>query len=1187
MDTPESFSRTAHCPFMDESPSNATVRFSPSSSPVSPATTRCVSFSAEIDGTPRPRVQPVPIRATPPAQSRSKFVPMRMSQSGSFASIFSLARSRSRSKAGPADNDRLTPKLPDTLMMESSTSWFGKACDFIRPWDDDDDEGISIPEEQKQAFVQTREVVCVTLKRIFGCAREVILETLLISIESMEFMPIPGLQGLSKTFLSIWKAVEQVAMNRLAFLRLTQTCASILDSICNEVEQAGDQVARKLSGPISALERSFESCLSLVKSQIETPFLWRYLKRADTAAGIAVCHDSLLTALALFTNTIQIRTFQALCENAQVSAANQKEIISAVEAIVAHPISPQLPVELKRSSAPDGLPYSSSHRSLGLAASPTITSRSTDNLVLRPQVIPALQEIQTAQNISDNQSDIEDLRSTIQSVLNSGNDAKLLSFLGIEPSEMPEAIKTLQRTLDTGSGKEHGSIRDTLHQEFLESGIDALRRMSAGNHLATNLPCWTITKYEVERHRKIGMGFFSEVFQGTWKGQTVAIKVLSEVTPQDLFVREIKVWKSLIHPNILELYGASSATGNHPWFFVSPYMKNGNLVEFLRRISQREDHELQGLGAIAENLPSSRSRSNYGTGFTKLLKINDVYRVLQEIAGGMEYLHDRNVLHGDLKGSNILVDDQCRCVLSDFGQSEMKSEVYRITGSSMQTGTLRWKAPELLDGSSALTAATDIYAYAIVCIEVLTMGRLPWTHEDDDGVRYNVLVKDKRPLVPPEYTSPLLHELISACWCRDLNARAPFTETVGKLHRLRIIEKHGSDPSIASPDDIPVLSPSLSPLSPPSISPSPRPTSMFSAHPSDVMGLWDATDDFVALPSALEVDALQMEDEKFSHDNIAMPEPTHFLPNMQLRHPTLNPYYETASVVDYDGDRSLSADMRRHSLPFASDAFADARNERRYRYLLEHEFNPSLTLALWEPSPVQLGDVGYLLKPKGTFVTLFNALKHHKAAGFIGALPSMAGYGNVSKGSLRLDKRNVAQKGLDVFSGLLTFRSRNEIHISRRHSFRLRAGHKAAHLYSESAEYHYMKKLEAPKAWFKANADSILNFYGQQHGIQKEDLFLVISLLQAPNYALFISHRHPDSHAHFNVFNAPGKGHPWGGFSTETVVPAGHTGPFYEESNTEEHDHATKISNTNEPHKALLLGRLRFKPDSLEPTTAK
>jgi len=222
------------------------------------------------------------------------------------------------------------------------------------------------------------------------------------------------------------------------------------------------------------------------------------------------------------------------------------------------------------------------------------------------------------------------------------------------------------------------------------------------------------------------------------------------------------------------------------------------------------------------------------------------------------------------------------------------------------------------------------------------------------------------------------------------------------------------------------------------------------------MGLWDAPDDYVALPSALEVDALQLEDEKFSHDNIAMPEPTHYLPNMQLRSPTLNSYYATATVVDCDGDLSQPADMRHHSAPLANDAFSDARNERRYRYLLEHEFNPSrrtfrcmlltgliylsVTLALWEPSPVQLGDVGYLLKPKGTFVTLFNALKHQKAAGFIGGLPSMAGYGNVSKGSLRLDKRNVAQKGLDVFSGLLTFRSRNEIPISFVFSFYLWMG---------------------------------------------------------------------------------------------------------------------------------------------------
>ena len=47
----------------------------------------------------------------------------------------------------------------------------------------------------------------------------------------------------------------------------------------------------------------------------------------------------------------------------------------------------------------------------------------------------------------------------------------------------------------------------------------------------------------------------------------------------------------------------------------------------------------------------------------------------------MEYLHGEGVLHGDLKGANVLVDDKYRCVISDFGLSEMKSEAYRISGT--------------------------------------------------------------------------------------------------------------------------------------------------------------------------------------------------------------------------------------------------------------------------------------------------------------------------------------------------------------------------------------------------------------------------------------------------------------------------------------------------------------------------
>ena len=76
----------------------------------------------------------------------------------------------------------------------------------------------------------------------------------------------------------------------------------------------------------------------------------------------------------------------------------------------------------------------------------------------------------------------------------------------------------------------------------------------------------------------------------------------------------------------------------------------------------------------------------------------DAAKMIHEISKGMAYLHEQGVLHGDLKvripaikayplvrqmtpaqAANVLVDDDTSCVIADFGQSEMKSEVYRIT----------------------------------------------------------------------------------------------------------------------------------------------------------------------------------------------------------------------------------------------------------------------------------------------------------------------------------------------------------------------------------------------------------------------------------------------------------------------------------------------------------------------------
>ena len=119
------------------------------------------------------------------------------------------------------------------------------------------------------------------------------------------------------------------------------------------------------------------------------------------------------------------------------------------------------------------------------------------------------------------------------------------------------------------------------------------------------------------------MGYFSDVYKAKWRGHTVAVKVLSPTTPSNLFIHEMTVWKSLpSHPNVLPLIGASSATGDPPWFFVSPYLKNGNLVDYLRKM----DMDKRSLG------------------------MEDVERrMVYEVAKGMQFLHKKGVMHGDFK----------------------------------------------------------------------------------------------------------------------------------------------------------------------------------------------------------------------------------------------------------------------------------------------------------------------------------------------------------------------------------------------------------------------------------------------------------------------------------------------------------------------------------------------------------
>ena len=85
-----------------------------------------------------------------------------------------------------------------------------------------------------------------------------------------------------------------------------------------------------------------------------------------------------------------------------------------------------------------------------------------------------------------------------------------------------------------------------------------------------------------------------------------------------------------------------------------------------------------------------------------------------------------------------------------------------------------------------------------------------------------------------------------------------------------------------------------------------------------------------------------------------------------------------------------------------------------------------MTLPLWTPTQVLLGAVGYHNKATGgEFVTLFNSFEPAKTSnGMAKDVPSLYGYGRVSQGSQRQDKRNVAQRGMDLINSWLNSRNR-------------------------------------------------------------------------------------------------------------------------------------------------------------------
>lgn len=109
------------------------------------------------------------------------------------------------------------------------------------------------------------------------------------------------------------------------------------------------------------------------------------------------------------------------------------------------------------------------------------------------------------------------------------------------------------------------------------------------------------------------------------------------------------------------------------------------------------------------------------------------------VAAGLSYLHGQGIVHGDVKGRNIVLSDDLEPLLCDFGLSKLADNHNQTTTASTNAGTAPWLSPELLTCEGRKTFASDIYALGMTITEVLYTPRLGHSQLSNEYVVPQVL----------------------------------------------------------------------------------------------------------------------------------------------------------------------------------------------------------------------------------------------------------------------------------------------------------------------------------------------------------------------------------------------------------------------------------------------------------------
>jgi len=242
--------------------------------------------------------------------------------------------------------------------------------------------------------------------------------------------------------------------------------------------------------------------------------------------------------------------------------------------------------------------------------------------------------------------------------------------------------------------------------------------------------------------------------------------VAKRAEAQTMFRREADIWFGFSHPHVVRLFGACHI--GRP-FFVCEYATHGTLVSYLRQHPDK------------------------------------LWAKLHEAALGVQYLHARGVVHGDLKGNNVVIGSDLKAKVTDFGLSLAVDS----KATAPISGAWQWVAPECLvakkDEQTGVkpTFESDVYSLGMCIVEALRVveavqdgkpsyGCLPWGRLDNPVVQYHV-TRGKMP-PRPSICSDEQWNLVTRMCVSDPKKRLRISTVVDELERF-IATSTGKDTS--------------------------------------------------------------------------------------------------------------------------------------------------------------------------------------------------------------------------------------------------------------------------------------------------------------------------------------------------------------------------------------------------------